>query len=174
MDPLKINLSARPANYWEGIKMINTNKAHANSECTESAAGLIQTPASMSSMVVFGIASTGLTLVLAAIGLAAIVATPAQARCLIGGEIRQDIPDRYCLEAQRTGCVRALLTPDQYKSCLDENKKALASGRGCIIGGVVRNDLSALDCEEAKATGCVQRLLTPVQYRACLDAQPKR
>ena len=88
--------------------------------------------------------------------------------------MRDDIPDRYCLEAQRTGCVRTLLTEDQYKRCLKDNADAIAAGKACIIGGQVRNDLSALDCEEAKATGCVQRLLTAAQYRACLDAQPPR
>jgi hypothetical protein len=105
-------------------------------------------------------------------GVATVVATPAQARCLIGGQIRDDIPDgNECLEAQRTGCVRNLLTPDQYTSCLQANKAANDSGKTCIIGGKIRNEFSAQDCEEAKATGCVQRLLTPAQYRACLDAQ---
>jgi len=105
-------------------------------------------------------------------GVTTLASTPAQARCLIGGQIRNDIPDgNECLEAQRTGCVRNLLTPEQYASCLQANKAANDSGRTCIIGGKIRNEFSAQDCEEAKATGCVQRLLTPAQYRACLDAQ---
>ena len=102
------------------------------------------------------------------------VSTPAQARCLIAGVWRYDIPDGYCLEAQRTGCVRAMLTPEQYTNCLAANRQAEANGSLCIIAGRVRNDLSPQDCEEAKATGCVQRLLTADQYRACLDAQPPR
>jgi hypothetical protein len=105
-------------------------------------------------------------------GLAITVATPAQARCLIGGQIRNDIPEgNDCLEAQRTGCVQRLLTPAQYTSCLQANKAANDSGKTCIIGGRIRNDLSAQDCQEGKATDCVRRLLTDAQYRACLDAQ---
>src|SRR5262249_931079 len=126
-----------------------------------------------SMVVTFGvgsIGSSGLGL-LGVSGLAISVATPARANCLIGGEMRSDIPDSDCLEAQRTGCVRSLLTPDQYRSCLKANQEARQRGRSWIIGGVVRNDLSDLDCAEAKATGCVRRLLTDAQYRACLDAQ---
>ena len=105
-------------------------------------------------------------------GLAITGSTPAEARCLIGGEIRTDIPaGNDCLEAQRTGCVQRLLTQEQYRRCLRDNQVANSSGRTCIIGGVIRNDLSALDCQEGKATGCVRRLLTPDQYRSCLDAQ---
>ena len=67
--------------------------------------------------------------------------------------MRNDIPYAYCLEAQRTECVRAMPTPDQYTSRLRENQTAAQSGSACIIGGRVRNDLSPQDCEEAKATG---------------------
>jgi hypothetical protein len=44
----------------------------------------------------------------------AVTATPAQTRCLLAGEMRNDIADNDCLEAQRTGCVRRMLTPNQY------------------------------------------------------------
>jgi hypothetical protein len=100
---------------------------------------------------------------------------PKSAGCLVGGVMRNDVPARDCEEARRTGCVRHLLTPDQYKNCLKAQDAAYKSGRrNCIIGGKVRADLSDLDCEEAKATGCVRRLLTPAQYTACLNAQPQR
>ena len=142
----------------------------------ELADGFSRAVAIASIVATFAVGLVGLSglALLGASGLAITAATPAQANCLIGGAVRRDIPDRYWLEAQRTGCVRALLTPDQYRSCLRANLKAERQGRTCIIGGVVRNDLSALDCDEAKATGCVQRLLTPAQYRACLDAQRHR
>jgi len=131
--------------------------------------------AAASSILAFGvgfIGPSGLAL-LGTSGLAIGVSTPAHADCLFQGSIRHDIPDSSCLEAQRTGCVRSMLTPDQYKSCLSDNKGALKQGKICVVSGVVRNDLSADDCVEANATGCVQRLLTPAQYQSCLDAQPK-
>lgn len=92
--------------------------------------------------------------------------------CLIKGVRRTDIADSDCEEAQRTGCVRSMLTSTQYVNCLKANREARVSGQECIIAGTVRRDLSALDCEEAKATGCVRRLLTAAQYTACLNAQP--
>ena len=138
------------------------------------AKGLVRAAAVAFMVVNFGVSSigsSGLGL-LGVSGLAIAVATPAQARCLIGGRIRNDIPEgNDCLEAQRTGCVQRLLTPDQYTSCLQANAAANDSGKTCIIGGRIRNDLSAQDCQEGKATGCVRRLLTDAQYRACLDAQ---
>jgi hypothetical protein len=104
-------------------------------------------------------------------GLVMGIATPAHASCLIAGVPRNDISDVNCLEAQRTGCVRNMLTPMQYSNCLAANRNKRAS---CVINGQVRDDLSPLDCEEANATGCVRRLLSPVQYKNCLDAQPVR
>ena len=108
---------------------------------------------------------------LAAFSLEVTASSPAQARCLIAGAMRNDIPDNDCLEAQRTGCVRHLLTEQQYVNCLAANKRAMEQRQICVIGGVIRNDLSPLDCKEAKATGCVRRLLTDAQYVACLNAQ---
>jgi hypothetical protein len=108
---------------------------------------------------------------LGAFGLEITASTPAQARCLIGGAMRNDIADNDCLEAQRTGCVRHMLTPDQYRNCLQANEAANASGRQCIIGGIIHAELSAEDCAEGKATGCVRRLLTPAQYADCLSKQ---
>lgn len=134
--------------------------------------------AALGSMVVtFGvgpvnvIGSAGLRL-LGATGLVIIAGTSVHARCLHKGVWRDDISDNDCLEAQRTGCVRSMLTQDQYISCL--RAVAEANEKDCIIGGRVRNDLSNLDCEEAKATGCVRRLLTTDQYQSCLDAQPPK
>jgi hypothetical protein len=101
------------------------------------------------------------------------VATPAHANCLYRGVQRPDIPDADCLEAQRTNCVRSLLTHTQYINCLNASAAAKANGaKDCVINGQVRNDLSDADCQEAKATGCVKRLLTPAQYQNCLAAQP--
>lgn len=51
-------------------------------------------------------------------GVAIAIATPAQARCFVGGTMREDIADRYCEEAKRTGCVRAMLTTPEYRACL--------------------------------------------------------
>ena len=147
---------------------------HARRASLGLAKGLVRASAAAFMVVSFGVGSAGLSGVglLGVSGLAITVATPAQARCLIGGQLRNDIPDGDdCLEAQRTGCVRHLLTPDQYTSCLQANKSANVSGRSCIIGGIVHNELNARDCEEAKATGCVRSLLNSAQYRACLDAQ---
>jgi hypothetical protein len=137
------------------------------------AKGLVRAAAVASMVVSFFVSSIGVSGLgwLSVTGLAITTATTAQARCLIAGEMREDIRDSDCIEAQRTGCVRNMLTPDQYISCLNANKEAEASGKTCIIGGQVRNDLSALDCREAQATGCVRRLLTDAQYRACLNAQ---
>lgn len=105
-----------------------------------------------------------------ALSLAGLVSSsvPAQARCLANGVMRDDIADDDCLEATKTGCVRNMLTPDQYRNCLAAQKTV----PHCIINGKIRDEFSALDCEEAKATGCVRRLLTPAQYSSCLDAQP--
>ena len=115
-----------------------------------------------------GLPATGLVGVA---GLSIATTTPAHARCLIGSVRRDDISDDDCLEAQRTGCVRHMLTPEQYTNCLAANKNKRAS---CVLNGTVRDDLSAADCEEARATGCVRSLLTPAQYKSCLDAQPVR
>jgi hypothetical protein len=121
---------------------------------------------SVSSIGSYGLGLVGVS------SLAINVATPAHARCLIGGQIRNDIADgNDCLEAQRTGCVQHMLTPAQYTSCLQANKAAYDSGKTCVIAGRIRNDLSAQDCQEGEATGCVRRLLTDAQCRACLDAQ---
>jgi hypothetical protein len=136
--------------------------------------GLKRAAATLSLAVAFGVGSIGSFEVTSfgVPGIAISLGKPAQARCLVNGVIRHDIPSGDdCLEAQRTGCVRHLLTDEQFIRCSRENKAALNQGRTCVLGGVVRNDLSAVDCEEAKATGCVRRLLSGPQYRACLDAQ---
>jgi hypothetical protein len=136
--------------------------------------GLVRAAALAFMVVSFGlnfIGPIGLGL-LGVSSLAITATTPAQASCLIGGQIRNDIPaGNDCLEAQRTGCVQRLLSPDQYTSCLQANKAANDSGKTCIIGGTIHNELNAQDCQEAKATGCVRRLLTDTQYRSCLAAQ---
>jgi hypothetical protein len=150
-------------------------RTHDKSASLRLARGLVRTASVTSMVVTFSVGSvsslglSGLGL-LGVIGLTITAATPAQARCLIGGEMRYDIHTSDCLEAQRTGCVRSMLTSVQYKNCLRANQ----GRKDCIIGGKVRNDLSELDCEEAKATGCVRRLLTTTQYQACLDAQPPK
>jgi hypothetical protein len=154
-----------------GAKMKSVISTHAKSAFLRLAKGLVRAAAVASMIVTFSFGSIGSYGLgwLGVSGLAITVATPAQANCLLGGAIRTDIPDSDCLEAQRTGCVRHLLTPDQYISCL----KAQETADLCIIGGKVRNDLSSLDCAEAKATGCVRRLLTDEQYSACVDAQKR-
>jgi hypothetical protein len=146
---------------------------YAKPASTGLAKGLVRAAAAASLVVASGVGSTGPSGLglLGFCGLAITVATPVQARCLIGVGWRDDIANADCLEAQRTGCVRRMLTDAQYRSCLKANQDALKSGSTCVIGGQIRNDLSPLDCEEAKATGCVRRLLTDAQYRACLDAQ---
>ena len=106
--------------------------------------------------------------------LVALSSSPAQARCLLNGQIRNDITSNDCLEAQRTGCVRSMLNAEQYVNCLEANRRVQKSGQACIIGGVIRNELSAADCREGKSTGCVRRLLTAEQYANCLNAQPSR
>jgi hypothetical protein len=127
-------------------------------------------------LVVSLIGSTG-TVGIALIGTSGLamttLATPAYATCMYRGVERPDIPDADCLEAQRTNCVRSLLTPKQYRNCLAVSAAAKAKGaKDCVIGGKVRNDLSDSDCEEAKKTGCVRRLLNDEQYNNCLAAQP--
>lgn len=107
----------------------------------------------------------------AIISLAFLPAAEVEARCLINGDYRDDISDADCLQAQRTGCVRSMLTETQYESCAKAVKDAKARGEVCLINGHARHDLSPYDCKEAKATGCVKRLLTSAQYAACLDAQ---
>ena len=129
-------------------------------------AATVASTVAMLGLTSFGLAGPG---VVGGAGLAIAIATPAHARCLIGGVQRNDISDSDCLEAQRTGCVRSKLTESQYTNCLAANRNKQAS---CIIKGQVRDDLSREDCEEAKATGCVRRLLSATQYKSCLDAQP--
>lgn len=121
----------------------------------------------------FGVGPVPSGLVLAGVSgvaLSAVTATTAHARCLIGGNMREDIANGDCLEAQRTGCIRSKLNREQYTNCLAANKPF--KGKKCVLDGKVRGDLNDQDCEEAKATGCVRRLLTEKQYENCLDAQP--
>lgn len=42
--------------------------------------------------------------------------------CLIGGVVRKDIVDSDCEEAQNTGCIRRLLTDQQYAACREAQK----------------------------------------------------
>ncbi len=42
-----------------------------------------------------------------------------RASCVLNGTVRDDLSAADCEEARATGCVRSLLTPAQYKSCLD-------------------------------------------------------
>ena len=42
--------------------------------------------------------------------------------CLIGGIVRKDIADSDCNEARTTGCIRRLLTQQQYANCLAAQK----------------------------------------------------
>lgn len=131
------------------------------------AKGLVRAVAVASMVVTFGAGSigpSGLGL-LGVSGLAITAATPAQAKCLIGGAIRNDISDSDCLEAQRTRCVRRMLTSDQYRNCLAANDAVNKSGQSCIVGGIIHNELSADDCAEAKSTGCVRKLLTDLNTR---------
>jgi hypothetical protein len=134
---------------------------------------LVRATAAAAAAVTISVGSIGLSVtgLVGGAGLSIATTTPAHARCLIGSVRRDDISDDDCLEAQRTGCVRHMLTPEQYTNCLAANKNKQAS---CILNGTVRDDLSAADCEEARATGCVRSLLTPAQYKSCLDAQPVR
>jgi hypothetical protein len=143
---------------------------------------LLRRAAALVSVVAFalangaGVVGPSATTAVAISGVAwvALAPTPARAACLLNGQMRQDISSADCLEAQRTGCVRGMLTAEQYINCLRANERAQKSGQSCIIGGVIRNDLSARDCREAKSTGCVRRLLTAEQYENCLNAQPSR
>ena len=96
---------------------------------------------------------------------------PALAGCLVGGVMRRDIIPADCPEAQRTGCIRRLLSEDQYAACL--RAQPVASGRGCVVAGVLRKDIARTDCREAPATGCIRRLLTAEQYKNCLAAQKR-
>jgi hypothetical protein len=135
--------------------------------------GLVRAAAVACIVVTWGAGSIGPSALglLGVSGLAITAATPALARCLLGGTMHDEIADNDCLEAQRTGCVRHMLSDDQYKSCLNANNAANTSGRSCIIGGIVHNELNAIDCEEGKSTGCVRRLLTDAQYADCLSKQ---
>jgi hypothetical protein len=100
-----------------------------------------------------------------------VTANPAQATCLLGGTMHNEIADSDCFEAQRTGCVRHLLTETQYRNCLAVNAQAQKGGAACILHGQVHTEFSPEDCAEAKATGCVRRLLTPAQYVNCINVQ---
>jgi hypothetical protein len=80
-------------------------------------------------------------------------AVPAQARCVIAGQMRYDIPNHLCMEAQQTGCVQSLLTPQQYANCLQANAAARARGEQCMINGMLRLDLSPQQCEVARSIG---------------------
>ena len=152
--------------------MYNFVSTKAKSASLGLAKGLVRGAAAASMVITFCLGSVGPGLgLVGGSGLAAIVATPAQARCLLNGEVHNEIADNDCLEAQRTGCVRHMLTPEQYTNCLAANTRAQTQGQACIINGVIHNEFSAEDCQEAKATGCVRRLLTDAQYAACLSVQ---
>lgn len=63
------------------------------------------------------------TVLTAALGVASFIqAAPAQAEryygCMVAGVFRKDIAKADCLEAQSTGCIRHLLTDQQYKNCI--------------------------------------------------------
>jgi hypothetical protein len=65
--------------------------------------------------------------------------------CTIAGVPRPDIDDSDCLEAQTTGCVRRLLTDEQYANCLAANRRA---------NGVIRQTGKRTQPKESgKATG---------------------
>jgi len=135
---------------------------------TKSARGLVRA-AAVAVTVSIGLSGLGL---LGVSVLAITGAAPARASCELNGRIDNQIASGGdCLEAQRTGCVRHMLTPEGYKNCLQNNARANARGQTCILGGQIHNEYSAEDCEEAKATGCVRRFLTPAQYNNCLNAQ---
>src|SRR5262245_54606074 len=96
------------------------------------------------------------------------IATPAQAQCVIKGVLYHNIPrGPACLEAQQTGCVRHMLTPEQYRQCLLVNQQT--QQRGCLVKGIIRYDIPPGNaCSEAQQTGCVRHLLTPQQYTNCM------
>src|SRR5262245_38854042 len=56
--------------------------------------------------------------------------------CVLGGRVRNDLSDLDCEEAKATGCVRRLLTPSQYRACLDAQPAVQARRPG----GAVRID----------------------------------
>ncbi len=86
----------------------------------------------------------------------ALTAPAAQADCLLSGAVRPDIADgANCLEAQRTGCVRSLLTDDQYLDCQRVVAKAKVDGKLCVIDDVIYNEYDAAGCEQAKASADV-------------------
>ena len=86
-----------------------------------------------------------------ALGISMVVftASPAKARCLVAGQIRDDISDVDCPEAQHTGCIRSKLSPAKYIECL-------AAQPTCLLGGRRRTDLPGNDCFEAQRTGYVR------------------
>jgi hypothetical protein len=97
-------------------------------------------------------------------------ATPsAHATCFFNGVKRPDLADRDCLEAQKTGCVRSMLTDAQYTACLTDFSQKKRNGGVCILNGKVRSEFNATDCAEAKATGCVRRFLTDIDYQKCIN-----
>src|SRR5262249_21777583 len=112
---------------WGATKMKSVIRRYAKS-------GLARAAAMAVAIGLLGLSSLAITTI-----------TPAQASCRVGGEIRNDIAARDCLEATQTGCVRHMLTDEQYMRCLRDNKQALDEGRTCVINGKVRNDLSSVD-----------------------------
>ena len=133
------------------------------------ASGLVRSGAIIAWMMVLigttgGIGALGV----GALGVSMVVltASPAKARCLIAGQIRDDISDADCPEAQHTGCIRSGLSPAKYMECL-------AAQPTCLIGGARRTDLPGNDCFEAQRTGCVRSGLSPEAYKNCLEAQPQ-
>ena len=88
--------------------------------------------------------------------------------CEIGGKTRMDVLDRDCQEAQSTGCIKRLLSEEQYKACLSAHP---VTSSGCMIGGVMRSDVADIDCREAEPKVCIKHLLTDQQYQNCLESQ---
>jgi hypothetical protein len=89
----------------------------------------------------------------------------AKASCVIAGQVRDDISDIDCPEAQHTGCIRSKLSAEKYMECL-------AAQSTCLLGGRRRTDLPGNDCFEAERTGCVRHALSATGYQDCLSKQP--
>ncbi|MFO1173474.1 MAG: SH3 domain-containing protein [Hyphomicrobiaceae bacterium] len=81
-------------------------------------------------------------------------ATPGWSKgCLIAGELRNDIADADCEEAQTTGCISHLLSTTQYRNCIKAQPRGklnqLCSNYGVRMLDILM-DAYDLGCDFAK------------------------
>src|SRR5262249_24092428 len=97
--------------------------------------------------------------------------------CVIDGVKRKDIADRDCKEARETGCVRRLLTDDQFQRCLAAQKQKAAGGGTTnpppVVGGGTQGPSEWSEMLKAHNDLRAKHCSPPLQWDANLAAAAK-